>query len=575
MHPLIKKLIAENFDSLDTLPESFFYFLDGLNKALENQGEEVIPDSLPPASVKPDRESHTDLVNNTINIIKNLQKIESLSELYTSLTKNIVESFGFIRAQYFSYIPAGNNLKLIATYGENEPLIRSQHAIIPLAKGVIGNAVTEQMVTVLYRDQIDSDQYHQLISKFAQSIYVVPFASEKELTGCLIIQSVGHNTFTEETQLHIENLALQVSILAERIQSKIEMQDQLEELNFLQHLTSAESWKSFSEISEFSSNPFPDDSEHDSTLLPKVDREKSLQKQLEVRGEVIGALNVESSDENPLSEEEQKLLDSISAEVAEALERARLFETSQRSAAELAILNEMGTIFSQTLDEVTITEAIYTYTAKLMEAPQFYVALYNDEEEKIYFPYVVMDDEKVTEEHPDFSQWVPRTLGSSLTGYIVKSKQPILIDSRAVERLKGLDLPYQSFGGETQSWLGVPMIIGNRVLGVISVQCDNRPNLYNFHHQDLLTVIASQAAVAINNVRLFNQEQERAQQERTVRTITDKVHRETSTQGIMETALKELSQILNADLSSIQLGDPQALITSAEPDEHVTKEEEH
>ena len=105
------------------------------------------------------------------------------------------------------------------------------------------------------------------------------------------------------------------------------------------------------------------------------------------------------------------------------------------------------------------------------------------------------------------------------------------------------------------------MILGDRILGVISVQSETAPNLYNRHHLDLLTTIASQAAVAINNTRLFNQEQERAKQERTVRMITDKVRRGADTRSIMQIALEELSEVLHADVSVIQLGSQEQLLS--------------
>jgi signal transduction protein with GAF and PtsI domain len=152
----------------------------------------------------------------------------------------------------------------------------------------------------------------------------------------------------------------------------------------------------------------------------------------------------------------------------------------------------------------------------------------------------MMSGERVTEGHPEYHQWYTRPVGTGLTGYIIENKHPILIDQNAEKTLEKLGLPFMQFGEETHSWLGVPMIIGERVLGVISVQ----------------------AAVAINNTRLFNQEQERAKQERTVRTITDKVRRGENIQNIMQIALEELSQVLNADVSSIQLGNQEQLLAA-------------
>jgi GAF domain-containing protein len=56
------------------------------------------------------------------------------------------------------------------------------------------------------------------------------------------------------------------------------------------------------------------------------------------------------------------------------------------------------------------------------------------------------------------------------------------------------------------------MLIGDRVLGLIAVQSVKTPNVYDEHHRDILTTIASQAAIAIENARLFQEAQRRAQE---------------------------------------------------------------
>ena len=100
--------------------------------------------------------------------------------------------------------------------------------------------------------------------------------------------------------------------------------------------------------------------------------------------------------------------------MAEALERARLFESSQRSASELAVLNEMGATFAQALTEEFINETIYNYTIKLMEAPQFFIAYHEPEEDMIYFPLVIINGERITKDHPDYENWAPRPSGSGI-----------------------------------------------------------------------------------------------------------------------------------------------------------------
>jgi len=282
------------------------------------------------------------------------------------------------------------------------------------------------------------------------------------------------------------------------------------------------------------------------------------------RGQVLGALTIQSDQEKSFTPEDITSLQTMSDQLANAIENAHLFEQTEARAEELVVLNEMGAAFAQADNEEFINDNIYKYTSMLMDTSQFYVSLYHEEEQVISFPFVMMDGERVTKDHHEFDQWYARPVGTGLTGYIIENKLPILIDNNAEKTLQDLGLPFLRFGEETLSWLGVPMIIGDRILGVISVQSETTPNLYNRHHLDLLTTIASQAAVAINNTRLFNQEQDRAKQEHTVRTITDKVRRGTDTMNMMQIALEELSQVLNADMSSIQLGSQEKLLKEQE-----------
>ncbi|HKJ26269.1 MAG TPA: GAF domain-containing protein, partial [Anaerolineales bacterium] len=497
---------------------------------------------------------------------------EQVHELYQQLVDQLASKFDYPRVQLLTYNPAANSLKVVTAAGRDGHVPQTQAAVVPIGRGTIGKAGETNTAIAADAPNIHYNDYPDLISPTIQSEYALPIATDQDLIGVLNIQSETPNQFDQDTKLFLETLTTQTALIIQTIKFKNEMRDQLDELSVLQRMASTEGWKTFDSTTTLSASRYIYDQNLQATIPVEDQKElstnASLVKPLEIRGQTIGALGITTDQTQNLTREEKMLLESVSSEVAEALERARLFETSQRSAAELAVLNEMGNSFTQAQNEEAITDHIYTYTAKLMETPQFYVAFYNYDEEEITFPYVVMDGTRVTPEHPYYDQWLPKPVGTGLTGFIIKNQQPILIDDKVEETLEELGLPFRQFGGQTHSWLGVPMIIGNRVLGVISVQSEDTPNLYNQHHLNLLTTIASQAAVSINNTRLFQQEQERAEQERLVRTITDKVRRGTDTASILQVALQELSTILNADVSTIQLGTKDQLLSKQQSPEN-------
>jgi len=572
MHSLFKELIRQYFPSSEDISPQLAAFLEDLTDKLDLSDEENLSqnfkDRLLPEAQEKSNSNRGVLVTITHTIIRDLASLDQASLVLEHLTKQVQEQFGFSKAQLFSYNKAANNLKLTYASGEESEIPKAQGSILPLNTGAVGKAAANLKTVLCLGSELKIEHQAQMIGENTKSQAAFPIALGPDLFGILDVQSNLDTGIDQDSMLLLETLALQTAILLRDIKLRSDMLDQMAELSSLQRMTSSEGWKTFREMSTLSSSRFVYDQNLSTVISTDQDMQTSnaIQNPLEIRGEVIGALGISTDPDQPLTQEEVRLLESISNEVAEALERARLLETSQRSASELAVLNEMGAAFAQAEDEEFITQNIYRYTSMLMETPLFYVALYQEEEEMISFPFVISEGERVTKDHPEHEQWYSRPADTGLTGYIIQNKIPILLDSDAEKNLEELGLPFLRFGDRTDSWLGVPMILGDRILGVISVQSETAPNLYNRHHLDLLTTIASQAAVAINNTRLFNQEQERAKQERTVRTITDKVRRGSDTRSIMQIALEELSEVLHADVSVIQLGSQEQLLNEYEED---------
>jgi PAS domain S-box-containing protein len=556
---------------------------------IQFKGQEVLleafVDNSEQKQIEQERQSLSDIrsefARQTSAIIKTLAPIRTVSEVYRSLISLVRDRFGFDRVQFYLFNPVANNLQLTQISGLHDKMPIAQKAILPWNVGAVGRAAANGETQIAVSADLEISGHVDHIGPGIKTQAALPLLSGSELIGVLDIQNQTAEPIDSDAILFIEMLLVQVSLLLENIRTQVDLTEQFAEISSLQKKSSVEGWLEFNETSMAGRARYVYDRDLED-VFPVTDSDihqaagRSTVSPLEVRGTVIGTLGIQEDADTPLTDEEKLLIESISAEVAEALERARLFESSQRSASELAVLNEMGARFAQADSQDFINQTIYDYTCKLMQAPQFFIAYFDEAKQEIFFPFVMLNGERVTPEHPAYDQWAPRPLGTGLTGYIITQRIPILIDSNAEDTLEKLGLPYLQFGGSTHSWLGVPMVIGDRTLGVISVQSEEAMNLYSHHHMDLLTTIASQAAVSINNTRLFQQEQERAQQERMVRTITDRVRRGQDTQNILQIALEELSTALDADLSTIQLGVPENLLDNGRfqnegPDPEVSR----
>jgi GAF domain-containing protein len=117
-------------------------------------------------------------------------------------------------------------------------------------------------------------------------------------------------------------------------------------------------------------------------------------------------------------------------------------------------------------------------------------------------------------------------------------------------------LGIEMIGQEAQSWLGVPMVRGEQVIGVIAVQSYTTPRLYNEHHRDLLSAIANQAAIAIENARLFQETQERIQALSALYRAVQAVSTEFDLDTLTEKLIEEACRLVKADYGVLVTLDP-------------------
>jgi PAS domain S-box-containing protein len=261
---------------------------------------------------------------------------------------------------------------------------------------------------------------------------------------------------------------------------------------------------------------------------------------------------LDESEQRSWSQDEQLIVKQVADQLSLALENARLFQETQARAEELTVLNEMGRELSTKLDTTSIAEVIYRYTSRLMDTSNFFVALYDEQNEEKSYPLAFEERQRI--------QLSPSKLGDGgFTDYIIRNKQLVFApnDVLGYMKLLGIEfIPLSEDDTPSQSWLGVPLLVGDRVLGLISVQSVQTPNLYDAHDRDLLATIASQAAIAIENARLFQEARRRAQETAALA----EVGREISTTLDLEVVLAKIAayarDLFQAESSAVYLPEP-------------------
>ena len=239
------------------------------------------------------------------------------------------------------------------------------------------------------------------------------------------------------------------------------------------------------------------------TTIPGTEPSKSLLRVPVLSGgRVLAVLGLDNVDrEHAFDEADVRLLTTLAGSMSVALESARLFEQTkvllaqaEQRAGELATVNTLGQALSAKID---LPELIRTVGEKMREsfrADIVYVALLDEVAGVVRFPYAHGDD------------FAPLALGEGLTGKIIETGQPLLLNEE-VDRA-AQDIGATQVGVKAASYLGVPIIVRGKAMGVISVQSTHQEGRFTAADQNLLSTMAAGVGVAIRNAQLFAEARE-------------------------------------------------------------------
>ncbi len=218
--------------------------------------------------------------------------------------------------------------------------------------------------------------------------------------------------------------------------------------------------------------------------------------------EVKGSLSLQNVDkEHAFSEADVRLLTTVTNSMSVAIENARLFDetahllaqTKQR-ASELSTVNNISKALASKLDAHDLINLVGDQLKELFKANIVYLALLNKKTNIINFPYQYGDN------MPSMK------LGKGLTSNIIQTGEPLLINKGVDEQTGQLGL--QRVGIPAASYLGVPIPVGDEMIGVLSVQSTEQENRFNENDLRLLSTIASSVGVALKNAQLFEDVQQ-------------------------------------------------------------------
>jgi signal transduction histidine kinase len=227
---------------------------------------------------------------------------------------------------------------------------------------------------------------------------------------------------------------------------------------------------------------------------------------------VIGVLDVQSRRLAAFDGSDVVVLQALADQAAVAIEKARLLEAERKRADELDALRTTLADITAELELSALLEAIVERAASLLDATGGELGLYDDDSQEL----------RIVVSHELGKDYVGtrHTLGEGAMGRVAETVTPLIIDD------------YQTWPGRLPHYsrihatLAAPLTVGGRLVGVFTTVTSDPERRFTPDDLHLLTLFAQQAAIAVENARLYEQAQQLAaleERQRLARDLHDSV----------------------------------------------------
>ena len=217
---------------------------------------------------------------------------------------------------------------------------------------------------------------------------------------------------------------------------------------------------------------------------------------LALKGQVIGVLNVEEDEVGKLDEVDKRLLSTLAPQIAVAIENARLYEEAQRRIDELSVLYKVGQSMSSVLNLDELLSKVLQILSETFHYSKSTISLL-EEEGKVAVCRAVFG-------FGEQNLGIRFRVGvDGITGWVASTGLPLIVPDVSQESR------YVAFAENIGSEIALPLKVRDQVIGVMNVE-EERLNAFGEDDLRLLSTLAAQIAVAIENARLYEEKEKQA-----------------------------------------------------------------
>ena len=484
-----------------------------------------------------------------------ITSIQNPQELMETIVQETQRRFDLYHCHIFLVDESGKNLRIQACGWHPDAKEYGNHGDSVIAinakKSLVAQAARNKQAVVINDVVNDPNWLPNELLPDTRSELAVPIIVGDTVLGVLDVQSTQVDRFdSEDVQIQL-TLAAQTAVALENARSLARSQQAIAEMDALTRRLTRESWEGYlSELEEKETSFIYDFGElkmgeDDETSEPGAETAVStnghLSQSLMVHGESIGHLTIFNDEEaEGIDADTALIIAAVAEQLSARVENIRLTDQTQQALAQtqdqaqrLGMLNEISAEMSNTDTLNQVFNVIFARIPELLNVDRVSLAMLRPDKETL--EVIGFEGERM----------------DAPAGTVVPLAGTVMEKAIAENRVLGSEVT--SSDSTIKSSMVAPLTSAGRTIGTLNIGSKTAHALTD-RDRTLMQQLATMLSSVIENKQLLAAAQARAERERQVRTITDKIRRGVDREAILNIAQQEISKLIGAKQSAAQLG---------------------